>query len=137
MQWVMGEKWGSHHTRRILGSGQPLGVRSAGGRNYYIMGEGPFAHSGYGLVARDAFNGVRLWARRIDKLNPALVVASGDELYLCQGGELVALDGATGKRLRSYGKAPGCRSLLRERRSSHRSPSCSAWPTVAMTGTSG
>ena len=37
-----------------------------------------------------------------------LIVFSGNELYLLRAGEVVALDGATGKALRTYGRAGRC-----------------------------
>jgi len=112
IQWIAGQHWGSPRIEGVPGAGSALGVRSANGRNYYILGGGPFAGSGHHLVGRDAFNGVMLWTRGIEKLADRLVVASGDEVYLCREGEIVALDGATGEQVRSYGKADGCRHLL-------------------------
>lgn len=102
IQWITGEHWGSSRTAGVPGAGSPAGVRSANGRNFYIMGE---------LVARDAFNGVMLWHRKFAGLNHKLVIAAGDEVYLHVSGELLALDAATGKDLRSFGKTEGCRDL--------------------------
>ncbi len=112
IQWIAGQHWSNDRINAVPGRGAALGVRSAGGRNYYVMGKGPFSKAGDQLVARDAFNGVMLWAQHILNLRHRLMVASGNEVYLCRGDEVVALDGATGKLVRSYGKAAGCQCLI-------------------------
>lgn len=112
IQWINGQHWRSDRIAGAPGSGSPRGVRCAKGRNYYVMGGGPFAGSGHGLVARDAFNGVMLWYQDISGLNHRLLVASDDEVYVYREGELVALDGATGKTARSYGRPVGCRHII-------------------------
>ena len=103
IQWIAGEHWENCHGLFVPGAGVPSGVRSANGRNYYIMS---------GLVARDAFNGVMLWHRRIKDLPSHLVIAADNEVYVCRDNELVALDGLTGNELRSCGKVADCHSLL-------------------------
>ncbi len=113
IQWITGQRWGDRRLGDIAGRGGAVGVRTAGGRNYYIMGaEGAFSKTGYQLVARDAFNGVMLWFQNIKDLNKRLVVAADKEVYLDRAGEIVALDGATGKLLRTYGKVDRCKDLL-------------------------
>ncbi|MHC4145639.1 MAG: hypothetical protein ACYSUD_12775, partial [Planctomycetota bacterium] len=74
------------------------------------------------LVARDAFNGVLLWKRRIPKWQWHLrgfrtgpsdlsrrLVAVGSRVYVTLGidGPLVALDAATGKTVRTYEQTEG------------------------------
>ncbi|HET6428534.1 MAG TPA: PQQ-binding-like beta-propeller repeat protein [Phycisphaerae bacterium] len=104
IQWIAGPQWGDHRGAFVWGAGSPSGVRSAGTRNYYIIGSQ--------LVARDAFNGVMLWARKVTGLNASLVVASGEEVYLVGDGKIVAISGATGEDLRTYGQADRCRDLI-------------------------
>ncbi|MCY3023508.1 MAG: PQQ-binding-like beta-propeller repeat protein [Planctomycetota bacterium] len=104
MQWIAGPHWGNHRGLYIPGAGSASGVLSVNGRNYYLIGSQ--------FMARDAFNGVPLWHQVIKGLDHRLVVASGNEVYLCRTGELVALAGATGKDVRSYGKTEGCHALI-------------------------
>jgi outer membrane protein assembly factor BamB len=68
---------------------------SAGGRNFYSLGGV--------LSARDAFNGVPLWSRKVDPKCPP--IASGETLWAVLGRELVALDAATGKERRALPEA--------------------------------
>ncbi|MEJ2704488.1 MAG: PQQ-binding-like beta-propeller repeat protein [Sedimentisphaerales bacterium] len=94
---------------------------SASGRLFYIFDEGPTASiqlpSRWRLIARDAFNGIILWKRQIDKWNtqqyplksgPAhllrRLVAVGDRVYVTLGidAPATALDAATGKTLLTY-----------------------------------
>lgn len=104
LQWIAGPHWENHRGVWTPGCGSSQGLRTAGGRCYYIMGSQ--------LLARDAFNGVQLWHDVIKGLDTRFVIASGNELYLLRAGEVVALDGATGKTLRTYGKAGQCANLL-------------------------
>jgi len=116
-QWVAGPRWTRSHDH--LNSLSAL--VSAGGRIYYIFDEGPTLSVAlapvWRLVARDAFNGVLLWKRPIASWEGHLrgfrsgpaelarrLVAVGDLVYVTMGyGEPVsALDGATGKTIRTY-----------------------------------
>jgi len=113
IRWIMGQQWGRQRPADVPGSGSAIGMRSAGGRNYYVMGKGgPFSKSGSELVARDAFNGVMLWTLQVPGLDPRFVLASDTEVYLLREGELAALDGATGGPVRTYGKPDRCASLV-------------------------
>ena len=117
MQWVGGPQWARHHDRMSSVSG----VVSAGGRVFYLFDEATptsiLAPSRWALIARDAFNGVILWKRRIEKWHthlwplksgpaqlPRRLVADGEAVYVTLGldAPLVALDPATGKTLRTY-----------------------------------
>jgi hypothetical protein len=144
VQWIAGPQWWGHAGRYTIpvASGQPLSMVTAGGRNFYIVGAGGFAKEGYQIVARDAFNGILLWSRNagghdfsdlaIAKNETAVVkdgkktvikglhhfrlIAVGNEVYLWDNGEIIALDAATGNIIRSYGKAPfGCYRFQRQR----------------------
>jgi outer membrane protein assembly factor BamB len=109
IQWIAGPQWYGHRGRPApTGGGSPSGMLSANGRNYYTHRKG----GGHQLVARDAFSGLLLWTRDVGPLNRTRLVASDSELYLLRGDEIVALDGVTGKDVRSFGKAGGCRQLI-------------------------
>ena len=81
-------------------------IVTAGGRIYY-----------HGVIARDAFNGLLLWDRklqtppsRIDSSwhgvrGSALPVASDDRFYVVNEGKLQALDAATGQTVKVYADA--------------------------------
>ncbi|MCB1236715.1 MAG: PQQ-binding-like beta-propeller repeat protein, partial [Verrucomicrobiae bacterium] len=81
------------------------GLVTAGGRNFYG-----------GVLARDSFNGLRLWHRDLSdgklndtgfvhpRLSPdrARPIASDGALFATMGGEFVALDAATGEVKREF-----------------------------------
>jgi len=116
-QWIGSPRWSRHHDHMASMSA----LVSSKGRIFYIMDEGPRASielpPKWFLVARDAFNGVILWKRRIPSWNthrwplksgpaqlPRRLVAAGDVVYVTLGldAPLTALDAATGKTLRTY-----------------------------------
>jgi len=117
LQWLGSPRWSRHHDRMASMSA----MVSAGGRIFYIFDEGPTSSvqlpASRVLVARDAFNGTILWKRPIAswythmwpfKSGPAQLprrlVAVGDTVYVTLGldAPLTALDGATGKTVRTY-----------------------------------
>ena len=71
----------------------------------------------HGVIARDAFNGLLLWDRRLDPppsridsswhgvRGSALPVASADRFYAFNEGKLQALDAATGETIKVYSAA--------------------------------
>jgi len=81
-----------------------------------VTAGGRFFHSG--VIARDAFNGLRLWQSKVAPTpirlgypatalrGSVLPVAVGDRLYVVTGGELQVLDAATGLSIRAYGDIP-------------------------------
>jgi outer membrane protein assembly factor BamB len=96
---------------------------SSGGRLFYIVDEGSewlqdYLPADWTLCARDAFNGVVLWSRRIASWQPAnqkgripfapdlfrRLVAVGDRVYVTLSifGPVSELDAATGETLRTY-----------------------------------
>ncbi len=104
---------------------------SAGGRVFSIVDEGPVAFAAadpdWKLVARDAFNGKRLWERGIAeweyhlrdfRSGPADIarrlVAVGDRVYvtLGYGRPVTALDAATGKTVMTCAETAGAREIL-------------------------
>ena len=117
LQWVGSPRWARHHDRMASRSA----AVSAGGRVFYIIDEGSRASiqlpSKWRLITRDAFNGTVLWKREIDRWHPNLwpfksgpaqpqrrLVAVGDTVFvtLSLDAPLCALDGATGKTIRTY-----------------------------------
>jgi len=122
------------------------GLVTAAGRNFYtglrddIPGIAPSKRRLYmGVLARDGFNGLRLWNRHLvdrddDGLTaniPPPLVADGDRLYAIQidrrgQRKLLALDAATGKTSRDYAAAAaGAKAVL-----------CHAGTLIAVTGNS-
>ncbi len=116
-QWITGPRWGRSHDHLASLSA----MVSAGDRVFYIVDEGPIAYvampSRWTLVARNAFNGVLLWKRKINHWEGHLrgfrsgptelarrLVAVGDKVYvtLGYGAPISQLDAATGKTLQEY-----------------------------------
>ena len=127
MQWVCGPRWARSHDH--LSSTSAL--VSAGGRIFYILDEGPVASVAIGprwaLIARDAFNGVLLWKRRIGPWEGHLrnfrsgppeiarrLIASGDRVYvtLGYGKGVTALDAATGRDVRTCDGTTGAMEMV-------------------------
>lgn len=87
-----------------------------------ICAGGRFFHSG--LIARDAFNGLPLWSRRITPAplrlgfsargaaGSVLPVAAGDRLYAFSEGKLQAIDGATGRTVGTFPVTEAIREIL-------------------------
>lgn len=79
---------------------------SSAGRNFYA-----------GVLARDSFNGLRLWQKSLSNSKAthgaelglrggrATPIASCQLLFALHAGKLVALDGATGETIREYAEA--------------------------------
>ena len=114
VQWLGSPRWARHHDHMASTSA----MVTANGRVFYIFDEGPTASvelpSKWTLVARDAFNGVVLWKRRMGKWWPQLyplksgptvltrrLVAVGDRVYvtLALDDPLSCLDAVSGKTL--------------------------------------
>ncbi|MDP6117554.1 MAG: PQQ-binding-like beta-propeller repeat protein [Planctomycetota bacterium] len=117
IQWVTGPRWGRTHEEMASLSA----AVTANGRIYYIVDEATLTSirfsSKWRLIARDAFNGVLLWKHDIlswtDHLRhfrsgpahlPRRLVAADNVVYVTSGlsSPLLALDGATGEKLREY-----------------------------------
>jgi outer membrane protein assembly factor BamB len=102
LQWKSGPMWCRSH--EFASSVQTL--ISAGGRLIGVIDEGIIGQPRgvptlWALIARDAFNGILLWRRPCDQINPHALVAIGDKVYvtLRNRGPLCILDAATGKTL--------------------------------------
>ncbi len=127
MQWVGNPRWSRHHDRMSSVSAEV----SSNGRLYYIMDEGSrisiLLPSHWKLIARDAHNGTVLWKKDIAhwsehmwplKSGPTQLtrrlVADGDRIFFTPGiGEpIVALDGATGKVIRTFDDTKGAEEIL-------------------------
>ncbi|MHC4502302.1 MAG: outer membrane protein assembly factor BamB family protein [Planctomycetota bacterium] len=126
-QWVSGPRWlRSHETVSSVAT-----IVTARGRLFYIVDEAPISLPGkhelpdkWALVARDAFNGVKLWRVPIDQwgwrewktswFSPRpgdypfnlqkRLVAAGDRVYVTLGyhAPVSELDARTGELLKTY-----------------------------------
>jgi len=127
LQWVGSPPWARHHDHVASLSA----MVSAGGRLFYIFDEGPTASlqlpPRWRLVARDAFSGVVLWKRPIEKWWPHLwplksgptflarrLVAAGDRVYVTLGlnAPTSCLDAATGKTIHTYEKTYATEEII-------------------------
>jgi len=116
LQWRAGPRWSRHHDHMSSVSA----VVSAGGRVFSIMDEGSVSSillpSKWKLIARDAFNGLRLWDREIPdwhtrvyilKRGPATLprrlAGDGKLVYVTLGinAPVSVLDAHSGKTLRT------------------------------------
>jgi len=126
-QWIAGARWARSHDHL---SSMSAAV-SAGGRIFYIADEGSISSVAlpdrWSLIARDAFNGVLLWKRRIEPWEDHLrgfrsgpadlarrLVAVNDRVYvtLGYGKGLTALEAATGKTIKNYEKTEGTEEII-------------------------
>lgn len=129
MQWV-----GSPRHSKTHGHLSSVNVIvSSGGRLFYIVDEGLRAlpeslPSEWALYARDAFNGVVLWRRplerwqvsKLDSRNrfPAdlhrRLVADGDTVYATMSifGPVSAVNGATGETIRTYDRTENAEEII-------------------------
>ncbi|MFT4546131.1 MAG: outer membrane protein assembly factor BamB [Verrucomicrobiales bacterium] len=117
LAWLGSPRWSRHHDRMASMSALVTG----GGRLFYIMDEGSRISiqlpSKWKLVARDAFNGVILWKKPIEKWHDQLwplksgptqlakrLVTSGDRVFvpLALNAPVSCLDAATGDVLWTY-----------------------------------
>ena len=130
-QWISKPRFSRSHDHLASVSA----VVSSGGRIFYIVDEGSIAFVAakprWRLIARDAFNGVKLWERKISKWEYHLrdfrsgpseiarrLVAVGDRVYvtLGYGQPVIALDGATGETVRTYDGTEGTSEILHQNR---------------------
>ena len=104
VQWMSGIEWQTASYRTA-------GMAAAGGRMFYSYNEYPL-HKAKGswtfLTARDAYSGVPLWRRPVQGFVPLTMIATDDRLYGSFDGKvgLVALDAATGERVKEYKVTP-------------------------------
>ncbi len=117
VQWTSGPAW----TRGHIGAATISCMVSSGGRLFTIedteTAENPLLPARWQLVARGAFNGIRLWALDYPEWEQITVyikdyhaqmqrrlAAIGNTVYCTPGlkAPLTALDGVTGKRIREY-----------------------------------
>jgi len=129
-QWIAKQRFSRSHDHLA----SVTAVVSAGGRLFSIDDKGPIAFVAaaprWKLIARDAFNGIKLWERDIARWEYHLrdfrsgpadiarrLVAIGDRVYvtLGYGQPVVALDAATGKTVRTYDGTAGTREILCDR----------------------
>jgi len=127
LQWLGSPRWSRHHDRM---SSLTAGV-SAKGRLFYIMDEGSrisiLLPSKWQLIARDAFNGVVLWKKPIEKWNTNMwplksgptqltrrLVADGERIFVTLGitEPVSCIDGATGGVLKVYPETKGAEEMI-------------------------
>jgi outer membrane protein assembly factor BamB len=127
LQWQCGPTWSRHHDHMS----SITSLVSAKGRVFYVLDEGsrfsPQLPSDWKLIARDGFNGVKLWSLDVptwhDRLwplksgpanLPRRVVAIEDEVYVTLGidAPVSALDAATGETIREYVGSDGTEEIL-------------------------
>ena len=115
LQWRAGPRWSRHHDHMSSVSA----VVTAGGRVFSIMDEGSVSSillpSKWSLIARDAFNGLRLWDREIPEWHsrvfglksgpatlPRRLATDGKLVFATLGlnAPVSVIDAATGKTLR-------------------------------------
>jgi len=127
LQWLAEPR----HTRSHEYTASISTVVSSGGRIFYIADQGPIATlrkpAEWKLIARDAYNGLLLWERPIDKWLSHLcgwtsdprqlhrkLVAVGDRVYATLGfhAPLSALDAATGETVKVYPDTEGAEEVL-------------------------
>jgi len=126
-QWIAGARWARSHDHLASVSA----AVSTGGRIFYIADEGSISSVAlpdqWSLIARDGFNGVLLWKRRIEPWEDHLrgfrsgpaglarrLVAVNDRVYvtLGYGKEVTALEAATGKTIKNYEKTDGTEEII-------------------------
>ena len=119
LQWIAKPLWNRDHDSTPT----VFGVVSDAGRLFYVLDEGPIGiidrrlpprHS---LVARNAYNGVLLWKRRLSSWYPSYeqwgtvpiylnrrLVVQGQQLFITEGinGPVVQLNAADGTRQRVF-----------------------------------
>ncbi len=127
LQWQAGPKWTRHHDKMSSISA----MVSEGGRIFYIFDEGSTASihlpPHWALIARDAFNGKRLWTRKIGRWYntfkglkdgpadaPRRLVAAGGRVYatLSLQGPVTCMDAASGKTVRTYESTKGAEEII-------------------------
>lgn len=133
LKWNCGPLWSrSHEFTSSLNI-----LVSAGGRVFYVVDEGlTSVHTDnipekWALIARDAFNGKRLWKRPLPQWRSRLgkntnlravpptaqrcIVADGSRVYVSSvmGAEIKEYDAATGEILKEYKQTAGTREFVK------------------------
>jgi len=127
LQWIAAPRYSRHHDRMSSVNA----VVSAGGRVFSIEDEGSrisiLLPPKWTLVARDAFNGVVLWKRRLRNWHmhlwplksgpaqlPRRLVALGDRVYvtLALDDPISVLDAATGATIRAFPQTKATEEIL-------------------------
>ena len=126
-QWIGAPKFARSHEQLASLSA----MVTARGRIFYVIDEGLTADirmpARWRLIARDAFNGVVLWKRKIEKWSdhlhsfrsgppdlPFRLVARGDRVYVTLGLDepVTALDAATGKTVLTFKGTESTRQIV-------------------------
>jgi outer membrane protein assembly factor BamB len=126
-QWIEDPQYARSHEH----TPSVAAVVSANGRIFYLVDEAPTSSilrsAEWYLVARDAYNGVLLWKRRVTDWWPHIcgwtqgpnqlqrrLVAVGDSVYVTLGlhAPLISVDAATGQVLQTYDQSYGTEEIL-------------------------
>lgn len=129
LQWIGGPRWSRHHDKMSSVSA----CVSGDGKVFYIFDEGstftPYLPCHWKLIARDAFNGVILWKRPIDRWSgnlyglksgpstlPRRVVVAGKRVCATLGidAPVSVLDTATGEVLKTLAGTEGTEEIIHE-----------------------
>ena len=127
LQWLGSPRWSRHHDRMSSLSA----MVTSHGRLFYIMDEGSrisiLLPSKFQLIARDAFNGVILWKKPIEKWSTNMwplktgptqltrrLVSDGDRVFATLGitEPVSCLDGATGEVIHTYAETKGAEEII-------------------------
>ncbi|HUS91190.1 MAG TPA: class I SAM-dependent methyltransferase, partial [Phycisphaerae bacterium] len=127
VQWIADPR----HARSHEHAPSTQALVSSGGRIFYLADEGAIDSlrqpARWHLVARDAYNGLRLWQRSFDPWYPHIVnwgtvpsqlqrrlVAVGDRVYVTLGlfAPVSVVDAATGQTLKVYERTEGTEEIL-------------------------
>ena len=127
IQWLAGPRWTrNHHKINSISS-----VATENGRLFYIVDTATSANMSvpgkWRIIARDAFNGVELWRKKIDSWVPhtigfrsgpphvtRLLVASDDRIYapLAADAPINSINAATGETIKTYECTDGTREII-------------------------
>ena len=127
LQWLGSPRWSRHHDRMSSLTAEV----SSQGRLFYIMDGGSrisiLLPSHWELIARNAFNGVVLWKKTIEKWNTNMwplksgptqltrrLVADGARIFVTMGitEPITCLDGATGEPIKVYDETKGAEEIM-------------------------
>jgi outer membrane protein assembly factor BamB len=128
LRWVAGPLWPRTSRKGLYPNN--IGIASAGGRNYFITSNeaanltAKYQHVPYWLIARDAWNGIKIWSRlwkgprqnskekpMTYQRGPVALVVTADRVYTSEGNDVVEIDAATGQTLHTLTFDSPCDTL--------------------------
>lgn len=118
LRWIAPPRWGEAPQGAVYAGGRSLAVYDENGSLWKMWGGWSTAkqfaaESVRVLVCRDAYNGLLLWKRPLERRAQAgeTFCATADRVYLVMG-KLVELDAVDGRTLRTFAQAPSAVHLL-------------------------